>query len=100
LFNEPWVGVYTLGADEKAFKRIQDTLRKVLENGHENGFSNNDAYPVWKGMEEWPKGCSGTRIDAGGSVFGLERLLDEGDEGAVASITTRIVSILDALQAT
>jgi hypothetical protein len=98
LFNEPWVGVYTLAADEKSFEHIQDALRPVLENAGKNGFSNNEAYPVWKGMEEWPYGCSGNRIEAGGSVIGLERLLDEGEEGAVASITKQIVSALDVLQ--
>src|ERR1700730_12095285 len=63
-----------------------DALRPVLENAAKSGFSNNEAYPIWKGMEEWPKGCSGNRIEAGGSVIGLERLLDEGAEGAGGSI--------------
>jgi hypothetical protein len=50
-------------------------------------------------MEEWPKRCSGNRIDAGGSVIGLECLLDEGEEGAVESITGRIVRVLNAIEA-
>jgi hypothetical protein len=99
LFREPWVGAYTLDKDEKSFKRIQDTLRPLLENAEENGFSNNEPYPIYRVLEEWPNGCSVDRIAAGGSVVGLERLLDEGEEGAVAWITKRIVSMLDALQA-
>jgi hypothetical protein len=98
LFNEPWIGVYTLAADEKSFRRLHEVLEPLLENAQENEFADNDPYPIWKGMEDWPKRRAANRVQDDASLIGLERMLDEGERGAVSCITERIVRILDALQ--
>jgi hypothetical protein len=99
LFSEPWIGVYTLTAEEKSFEKIQDALKPLLENADQNAFADNDPFPIWKGLKDWPKGCAANRIQAGVSVIGLEHLLEEGQQGAISWITQRIVRMLDALQA-
>jgi hypothetical protein len=50
-------------------------------------------------LEAWPKACTGNRISVGASVVGLERLLDEGEQGAISSITKWIGRVLDAFEA-
>jgi hypothetical protein len=98
LFKEvPWVGVYTRQADETLFKQVQEALRFALDKPMENRFEDNEPYPIYEDIEDWPKRCTSNRIEAGGSVIGLARVLDEGNYGVVALIRDRIVRMLDAL---
>jgi hypothetical protein len=98
LFKEvPWVGVYTRDADETLFKQVQLALRPTLDNYKENGFRDSEPYPIFERTEDWPTKCAGNRINAGGSVIGLTRVLDEGKDGVVAWIRDRIERMLDAL---
>lgn len=99
LFTEPWIGVYTIAAQEQSFRQIQDAVRPLLENASQNAFTDNEPYPIWKALEGWPKGCGGNRISAEASVVGLERLLDEGEQGALSSIIEWIGQMLDAFDA-
>jgi hypothetical protein len=100
FFTEPWIGVYTVAAQEQSFRQIQDAVKPLLdENASQNVFTDNEPYPIWKGLEGWPKACTGSRISAGASVVGLERLLDEGDQGALSSITEWFGRMLDAFEA-
>jgi hypothetical protein len=69
----PWVGVYTRDADETLFKQVQDAICPVLAKARArvNNFDDNETYPIYEGLEDWPTRCTGNRIDAGGSVIGL-----------------------------
>lgn len=97
LFDESWIGVYTL-AEENSLKRVHEKLEPVLENAEQNDFADNDPYPIWKAVENWPKGCRANRIQDDASLIGLEYMLDEGERGAVSWIRQRIIRMLDALQ--